>query len=157
MKTLPPSPDLSHLKKQAKTLLRAARAGEAEALRHFAEQLPAARALTPAQLPAYPLHLHDAQSVIARDYGYRSWTELKRAVEWLRASLADQRLAWLRWALDGNARERALAVRMLAERPGLLGNDPWFACVTGGESILRDTIAQDPDWVNRPSGPRNML
>lgn len=156
MKTLPPSPDLSHLKKQAKALLRAARNGEAAALRHFAEQLPAARGLAPHLMAGHDLRLHDAQSVIARDYGFRSWGELKRAVAWLRGSRAEQLATWLRWCLEGNARERRLAVRALADQPDLLGDDPWFACIVGNESILRDRIAQDTDWVGRASGPRTM-
>ncbi|WP_413990614.1 hypothetical protein ACMDCR_00180 [Labrys okinawensis] len=156
MKTLPSSPDLAHLKKQAKALLRAARNGESAALQHFAAQLPIARDLTATELAGWELKLHDAQSVIARDYGFRSWAELKRAVAWLRSTQAEKRETWLRWALEGNARERRLAVRSLAEQPALLAGDAWFACVIGNESLLRDRLARDPSWASQPSGPRSM-
>jgi ankyrin repeat protein len=157
MKTLPASPDLSHLKKQAKALLRAARAGENPALQRFAEALPAARGLDAAALAQHELRLHDAQSVIARDYGFKSWTELKRTVEWLRSTRAEQRETWLGWVFDGNSRARKLAVRTLHAQPSLFADDPWLACVIGNEAILRDMIARDPAWVNRRHGPRQMV
>ena len=156
MKTLPVSPDLSHLKNQAKQLLRAARNGESEALRRFAELLPSARGLDPAGRAGRELALHDAQSVIARDYGFRSWSELKHYVEWTRSVAAERLRTWLAWVLEGNAAQRHLARRTLAEQPALFGQDPWLACVTGDEVRLRALIAEDPAFVNRSGGPLAM-
>lgn len=156
MKTLPVSPDLSHLKNQAKQLLRSARNGESEALRHFAECLPSARGLEPAGLAGRQLALHDAQSVIARDYGFRSWSELKHYVEWTRSATAERLRTWLNWVLEGNATQRHLAQRTLAEQPSLFAQDPWLACVTGDEVRLRALIAEDPAFVNRSGGPLAM-
>ncbi|PRH88553.1 hypothetical protein C5L14_04760 [Labrys okinawensis] len=156
MKTLPASPALSHLKNQAKQLLRAARNGEAEALRHFAAILPSARGVDPATLAVQELALHDAQSVVARDYGFRSWSELKHYVEWTRSATAERLRTWLAWVLEGNAVQRQLARRTLAEQPALFAQDPWLACITGDEVRLRASIAEDPAFVNRSGGPLAM-
>ena len=115
MKTLPASPDLSHLKNQAKQLLRAARNGDGEALRRFAEALPWAGAVDRAA-PA----LHDAQSVIARDYGFGSWSGLKHYVEWTRSAAAQKLRSWMGWVLEGNAAQRRLARRTLGAIRGNL-------------------------------------
>lgn len=76
---LPARPSLEHLKAQAKDLLEAARHGEAAAQERFRQGLPAARGASAAKLAK--LALHDAQSLIAREYGFASWSELKSAVE----------------------------------------------------------------------------
>ena len=110
MKNLPASPNLSYLKKQAKHLLRDALAGELTALKHFLEFLPVARNV---DLASYALKLHDAQSVLAREYGFLSWTELKRYVEWMRAETGERVKQWVRWCIEGNSRELRLARRML--------------------------------------------
>lgn len=156
MKTLPVSPDLSHLKNQAKQLLRAARDGDSEALRHFAELLPAARGIAPAAFAGHILALHDAQFVIARDYGFRSWSDLKHYVEWTRSAVAERLRTWLGWVLEGNRPQRQLARRTLAEQPALFAQDPWLACVTGDEVRLRALIAEDPAFVQRSGGPLAM-
>jgi ankyrin repeat protein len=157
MTTLPASPDLSHLKKQAKHLLRDANAGKPPALRRFMQTLPAARDTTVATLAARELRLHDAQSVIAREYGFVSWTELKRYVQWKRSDRAERLATWAKWVVEGNTRTRKLAVRMLAEEPDLFAGAPWIACMTGDVARLRDYLAQRPDFVAIPDGPLAML
>ena len=156
MSHLPPSPDLDHLRRQAKRLLRAAREGTSEALQRFATTLPAARDLPLAALAQHPLRLHDAQSVIAREHGLRSWTELKRYVEWARSAAAERLSRWLGFVFEGQARERALALRMLGEEPSLVSGDPWLACVIGDFARIERALAADPDFANRPGGPWSM-
>jgi ankyrin repeat protein len=153
---LPASPDLSHLRKQAKRLLRQARAGNAPALQRFIEALSAVRGTSLAALADRALRLHDAQSVIAREYGFRSWTELKRYVDWRRADRAERVKAWLRMVYEGNARERGLAVRMLNEERELLSADAWLGCAVGDEAAIRAALADDPGWANLKGGPLGM-
>jgi ankyrin repeat protein len=153
---LPASPDLSHLRKQAKRLLREALAGKAAALGRFIEALPAFRGTGLASPPGDTLKLHDAQSVIAREYGFKSWTELKRYVEWKRIDRTERLKTWLRWAYEGNARERGLAVRMLHEEPDFFSGDAWLACAIGDEAKIRGVLASDPGWANLPGGPLGM-
>lgn len=69
---LPDRPNLEQLKKQAKDLLRDYLAGDAEAV---AEVRIAERS------PSADFSLNDAQRVLARAYGYSSWTKLKEKVE----------------------------------------------------------------------------
>lgn len=80
-RALPARANLEHLKSQAKDLLEAFRRGDAVARQRFREALPAAHGCNEAQLSALELALHDAQSVIAREYGFKSFSELKAAVE----------------------------------------------------------------------------
>jgi Lon protease-like protein len=80
-RALPVRPNLEHLKSQAKDLLDALRRKEPEALERFREALPAARGADDTKLAAMELALHDAQSVIAREYGFASWAELRAHVE----------------------------------------------------------------------------
>src|SRR5688572_22809668 len=80
-KNLPERPNLEHLKSQAKDLLRAFKARDAEALTRIRESLPAARGLGGERLSALDFALHDAQSVVAREYGFSSFAELRRHVE----------------------------------------------------------------------------
>lgn len=156
MKVLPASPDLSHLKKQAKSLLRDARAGEVAALQRFIEALPAARGTSVAALATRELALHDAQSVVAREYGFASWLELKRHVEWTHAGAAERRKSWLDLVYDGGVRARRRAMQLLEEEPELFRGDPWVACAVGDVDTLRTVLAADAGWANRAGGPRQM-
>ena len=70
---LPEKPNLEHLKKQAKDLLREAQQGDAAAIERFSS-------LASFSAPSN-LQLADAQHVIARDYGFASWPKLKEHVE----------------------------------------------------------------------------
>lgn len=79
--TLPGRPHLEHLRKQAKQLLAAYRRGEKTARARFETHLPAYR-------DGAPLKLHDAQSVIAREYGRDSWAKLRDEVR-MRVRLPD--------------------------------------------------------------------
>ena len=153
---LPPSPDLAHLKKQAKSLLKRARAGDPAALQRFIDSLPAARGATLATLASRELKLHDAHSVVAREYGFKSWPELARYVEWTRTTGAERIERWLRAVYEGNAGGRRVAVRVLREQPSLFRGNPWVACAVGDLDVLRDAIAADQTWVNTPGGPLAM-
>ena len=76
-KDLPPHPSLEHLKKQAKALLSDFERGEPEAAGKFRSLgLPNPR-------------LSDAQHLIAREYGFTSWTKLKEHVEAAAAESGD--------------------------------------------------------------------
>src|SRR5580698_5777539 len=70
--TLPARPDLDHLKKQAKLLLRDVRAQQGEALAIIAALHPR---------PADFSTLRDAQLVVARRYGFTDWDQLRNEVQ----------------------------------------------------------------------------
>lgn len=66
-RALPARPDLEQQKTLAKELLRAYRAGDAEAVARIREELP----------DKSDISLTDAQFVLAREYGLANWRELK--------------------------------------------------------------------------------
>ncbi|MEA2269354.1 MAG: hypothetical protein QOC64_1964 [Solirubrobacteraceae bacterium] len=97
--------NVEQLRKQAKELVRAARAGDAEALARLGGRDPI---------------LASAQLALAREHGHASWPALLAAVE------ADAG-AFVRAATDGR---RARALTMLAARPEI-ERDPWARLVLG--------------------------
>ncbi len=81
VRSLPPNPNLKHLKYQAKDLLKDHDARSAAAAQRIREFHPRWAKATDAAIFAAKLGLSDAQLAIAREYGYESWTRLKRRVE----------------------------------------------------------------------------
>ncbi|WP_072396912.1 ankyrin repeat domain-containing protein [Hyphomicrobium sp. CS1GBMeth3] len=163
MTRLPERPNLDQLKKQAKDLLAAYRRGEPEAFARFRNSLPAASAKDDAAMAAaLGLRLHDAQSCVAREYGFASWADLASFVLARQAHARDPATAILNllrliYAGDiagGTNRARPeVAVRILNERPDLIGGDPYLACAVGDDAVVERVTRRDPDWVNRPGGP----
>ncbi len=115
-KQLPERPDLGQLKKQAKELLDAVHAERAEALRRVADE----------RIAADDFALHDAQRVLAREYGYASWAKLKLHVETREIDAAEARL--IEAALEG---EREAVDEILRERPQLATRSIWAAAALG--------------------------
>jgi ankyrin repeat protein len=133
MALLPEHPDLDHLRRQARDLLRAVRAGDADALRR----------LEPAT--AQPT-LAAAQLAVAREYGFASWPKLKAEVEARTLALAEKAEAFCRASVsDWTGR----AVRMLAETPELAGYDFATAVVLGDVPRVRLALARDPGLATR--------
>lgn len=160
---LPERSNLDHLKKQAKDLLRLYRSRDGDALARFRHALPAAAGRSDDEIAALDLHLHDAQSCLAREYEFASWADLRRYVE-VQSAFRNDRAARVRhWLslvypgeVDGRGIDRArprVAARMLAENPDIASGDPYLACAIGDEAALRAATKADPDWVNRPGGP----
>ena len=103
---LPPNPNLEQLRKQAKDLLGKYRSGEPAAI---AEIQKFERNPDPSTFA-----LHDAQRVLARAYGYESWTKLKAFVD-------GANVAKLAEAVQTGDVSRVQS--MLASRPELIGMD----------------------------------
>jgi ankyrin repeat protein len=163
MQRLPERPNLDHLKKQAKDLLALYRNRDHAAITRIRNALPAAASKDDATIANLGLRLHDAQSCVAREYGFLSWTDLRSFVE-ARVAHRDDRtaLGWLRLVYSGhiageaNRARPAVAARLLAERPDLPNGDAYLACAIGDENALRQATKADPGWVNRPGGPLNL-
>jgi hypothetical protein len=71
VRTLPARPSLESLRKHAKTLARKIAAGDADAIARVRAQLPKWEP---------PLSHRDAQLVLAREYGFAGWRELREEV-----------------------------------------------------------------------------
>ena len=79
-KQLPPNPSLEHLKSQAKQLLKAHKEGSLDALQRIRAFFPKRSDATDTEIQNAEFGLQDAQLVIAREYGFASWTRLKEEV-----------------------------------------------------------------------------
>lgn len=162
MRQLPERPNLGHLKKQAKDLLQLYGDRDAAAIARLRESLPAAAGKSDGEILSLALRLHDAQSCVAREYGFASWTDLKCYVEaqaGARESAPERLMRWLRLVYSGDitgnlyGARPAIAARMLEEAPGLLHSDPQVAAAIGDEEALRRLLAADSSFIDRPSGP----
>jgi ankyrin repeat protein len=165
MVQLPTRPNIDHLRKQAKDLLALYRAHDPNALNRIRNALPSATGRDDKAIAELRLRLHDAQSCIARGYGFSSWADLKGFVE-ARAATSDDRdqavLSWLGLAYPadiagGNNQARpTAAARILADSPALTADDPHLACAIGHVARLRQAAIDDPGWINRPGGALNL-
>ncbi len=79
--SLPARPNLEQLRKQAKDLLKAFRSEDSPAVERFRTSLPRYSGFTDYELRQLPLSLADAQRVVAREYGFQDWLEMRSYVE----------------------------------------------------------------------------
>jgi ankyrin repeat protein len=161
VKQLPERPDFDHLRRQAKDLLVLYRTNDPAAFARFRDALPAAASKDNNAIAALKLRLHDAQSCVAREYGFSSWADLKTFVEARSGppvSSPEAILAWLRLVYGGetaggNDRARpSLAARLLTERPELNSGDPYIACAIGNLAKVQQAAGAFQAWVNTPGG-----
>ena len=75
--SLPARPNLEQLKKQAKDLLKAYRAGHPRALLRFRQSLSRLAGASDDHISLLSLSLRDAHLVVAREYGFDNWGEMK--------------------------------------------------------------------------------
>lgn len=154
MPALPPRPHLEHLKQQAKDLLRAYRAGEPSALIRFRASLPAARGASDEDLARRSLKLHDAQSCVAREYGFASWDDLRTTV--LRGRVDEPHVVhrWLELVYGAPARNDRprphVAARMFDDAAATLLSQPLTACAAGDLDAMRALGLLDPGAASRP-------
>jgi len=147
---LPERPNLDQLKHQAKDLLQAAREQQSEALARF-RILPAFAATKDADLARAKLALHDAQSVIAREYGFESWKALAEHVEELTLEFDAALAQFFEAATDGRPDR---AERLLARHPGI-ARAGFHAALLLGDAALVDThLTARPALATELGGPR---
>src|SRR5437868_6084157 len=80
-RSLPPRPDLDQLKLQARELRRDHGEGKVPAAARIAANHPRLKGQPFQSILDRPLPLTDSQLVLAREYGFRNWAELKDHVE----------------------------------------------------------------------------
>jgi ankyrin repeat protein len=147
---LPDHPNPDQLKRQAKELLRSARAADPAALARF-RLLPSFKGLDGEQLARTPPALHDAQSVLAREYGFPSWKALSEHVALLTLKFADAVREFVEAATDGR-KDRADSLMRL--HSGIAGADFHVALVTGDAECANAWLAKDPALARKADGPR---
>ena len=119
-KFLPSHASFESIRKQAKRLVRQFAAGDPDALARVHAQLPA---------PILPLSLRDAQLVLAREYGFAGWRDLRAAVIRLEGKGVEWAAAEVERAIHDNKVERL--AQLVRDYPALLS---W--CGDSGESLL---------------------
>jgi ankyrin repeat protein len=148
---LPERPNLEQLKKQAKSLLHAAKSLDAAAIHRFAI-LPSFAALSAAELRAQSYALHDAQSVIAREHGFASWNSMREEIE-ARSLSFDAAADELVRCATGGALGRAQ--RLLALFPRIGSANLQTALVLGDAAEVDARLRKNPELANLPGGPQN--
>lgn len=162
---LPGRPDLEHLKGQARTLQRRVRAGEQTAIETVRTFHP-----RPARAERHTAFtLADAQLVVARQYGFASWSALRRHLAVVgqyarypheegqalgRGGPADDllRLGCLLYGGDDTDRH-AEARALLRRQPELAGANISTAAAVGDVAALGRFLAENPASVHRARGP----
>ena len=139
-RSLPTRPDLVQLRRQAKELKDAARAGDPDVVARLRPYLP----------PGAQATLSVAQRVIAREYGFSSWPKLKAEVEARTMDLAERVDAFLRASVGGPERR---AARLLEMHPEIAEYDFRTAGVLGDVARVREFLAHDPGLAVRPTEP----
>lgn len=138
-RSLPARADLEHQKKLAKELVAAFRQGDAEAHARIRAELPDKQRIV----------LADAQYVIALEYGFPSWRELKDHIE----SLAVEKLSpidrFRKAVRDGDSRtlrrllESHRELRAAANKPMFAFDSPALVSVAGnGDVDLVDVLLE---------------
>ena len=147
---LPDSPDPDQLRRQAKELLRAARAADPTALSRF-RTLPSFAHASDDDLTHGSLALHDAQSVIAREHGFPSWNALLEHIEERSLDFDSAMREFVEAATDGRS---ARAERLLALHPRLVRATLYAALVAGDVATVESHLAKRPELVHERGGPR---
>lgn len=114
---LPAKPHLDVPKREARALLKEWRAALPEALERIGRRHPRFRKADPAAISAGKFLLNDAQLVIAREYGFSNWTELKQRIKTNTAAGLVQEAI--------HQDDRSAVVRLLRANPNLLHIPLW--------------------------------
>ena len=121
-KHLPTRPNLDQFKRQAKELQQSA-----------------------------SIPLHEAQTRLAREYGFRSWNALREHVEELTLEFDAALKEFLEAATDGRGDR---AERILALHPKIATANLHTALVLGDADTVSARLERDPSLATKPGGPR---
>ena len=143
---IPPRPSLEFDRKQARALLDAFREGDRAAVERFRAHHPRLPAVGAAGSAA----LHDAQLVIAREYGFPSWPRWKQFVEARQLDTGQRAAALVRAACMGDMRKASV---LLDAEPTLERFDLSTACVCGAAEHVTRLLEGNPALARSRGGP----
>jgi hypothetical protein len=133
---LPAQPHLDVPKREAQELLKAVRSAQPEAIDRFRRHHP--RWIAGAAPVPREFRLHDAQLVVAREYGFAKWPDLKRRIE------SNEQSKALEQAI--RADDLVATLRILREHPALLHipvrNGNWGPPMSHAANLGRIEIVQ---------------
>jgi ankyrin repeat protein len=150
VRPIPIHPNLEFDRKQAKSLLDALQRGDLDALRRFGAKHPRFASVPVASLMSQTMALHDAQLVIAREYGLASWPRWKQFVETRRLDTAQRAAELLKAACSNDVRKASV---MLDVEPSLAGHDLFTACACGEPEAVAQFLSRDQSLANAKGGP----
>jgi hypothetical protein len=146
-RTLPRSPDLAHLRDEAKSLELRTAAGDREALAfvefHKGASVPGSS--------AGRIELADVQFALARAYGFKSWPRLKAYVE-AQAHTPLERGDLLLKELFGD--NWALLQELYERRDELPSDDIFIAAGLGNAVAVESLLTADSSLAKRLGGPK---
>lgn len=158
--TLPASPSLENLKKQAKALLKACRNQNAEALTRLRAAHPRYARISEIRVNASEPRLSDCQLVLAREAGFDTWPQLKVAVEAAKRELPDQFVEIACLCYDDPRYDHrsfhARAHEMLRDNAWLSAAHIWSAAAAGNVPGVKAFLDSEPDLVTAP-GPHGWV
>ena len=147
---LPDRPNIENLKKRAKTLLRAAKADDPQALAQVGPYFGDPREIS----------LQQAQLVIARTHGFASWTRMIRHIEAGQSGPAPEqhanRFLDLVCVVYGDGPDPARfdeAAAVLADHPEIATGHLHVAAAIGDAAEVSRLIAADPAALDAKGGP----
>jgi hypothetical protein len=143
---IPARPSLEFDRKQAKALLDALHRGDGDAARRFRAHHPRFGPQGAGRGAA----LHDAQLVVAREYGFASWPRWKQFVEARELDTSARAAELVRAACSGDMRRASM---LLEVEPALEHFDLWTACACGAAEHAARLLARDPSPARRRGGP----
>ena len=173
-KPLPARPSLEQYKKQAKEMVKAFRAWQAQAhasgkppdagvLEHLGRRHPRLAKLSAEEVAGTRFALADAQFVIALEYGFESWPKFAKHIEALAhaeaaAAVSDPVAAFIvaacvprdAWHASGTL-ERAEAI--LAAHPQVAGSNIHTAAILGDDAAVGGFLAADARNATAKGGP----
>ena len=162
---LPSNPSVENLRKQAKSLHRAVLANDPDALARVREFRPKG------EDPGRGFQLSDAQFVVARTYGFASWSKLKQYVEVVEGhtfmpphpkSVSDKellsdrfiRLACLDYLAD-HVERREQAREMLVQNPSIAFENIFTASTVGDVEAVARMLEERRELATTRGGPHN--
>jgi ankyrin repeat protein len=140
-RSLPRSPDLGHLREEAKSLQKS-----------YASSDPGAVGFVDFHRgkTADTVKLADTQFVLARSYGFKSWARLKAFVEAQCRSPQELGVLLLRTLFTDNF---SLLEELYARRESVPTSDFFFAAALGSVAVVESMLTADPTWASRLGGP----
>jgi ankyrin repeat protein len=140
-RSLPHSPDLDHLRDEAKSLKKRCASGDPAAIEfiafHRGVSAPSAK-------------LADVQFALARSYGFKSWPRLKSFVEAQSLTPVQRGELLLRTLFTDN---HSLLAELYERRTSLPVSDFFLATALGDVDTVQSMLAGEPTLASRVGGP----
>jgi ankyrin repeat protein len=140
--------NLEYYRKQAKSLLRLAKAGDSAALQRIQlHSSPPGNSTTALEAPA----LHHAQLAIAREQGFPSWPRFKTFLIDSQLDFQGQVTAFI----DASLSDLRRAQVILARNPRIVEAGFYVALVLGISKRVEEALTVSPALANSKCGPQN--